>query len=63
MLFDDSVPSRVVPLADQERHATADRFYQLLVNEKLGEFMNNVRAPIAGGYGRQNWKDEVGLMA
>ena len=37
MLFDDSVPSRVVPLADQERHATADRFYQLLVNEKLGE--------------------------
>ena len=34
--FDETIPVRVIPLAKQEQHATADRFYQLLVNEALG---------------------------
>ena len=49
----DGLPSRVFGCVASDR----------ILNEKLGEFMNNVRAQIAGGYGCQNWKDEVGLMA
>lgn len=34
--FDGERPIRTVAAADQERHATGDRFYQLLVDSRIG---------------------------